>query len=236
MSDTRQKVRRDDDLPAMARLLFAEIYQMNEAGGECYAGDERLGKQLGAAESTVRRHRLTLRQKGYIKQYKSRGRRCLEPSETINNDQSDQKQSENISNADQSDQNRSKEVINSDQHRGSNNPEGVSECAREDASRDGEPQGVEVWTEVTGERPNIATREDLKTAFTGPDAPPWDREVFRDALEEAYLNVNQEAHRIRIGYLLTSYRQKLNRKQSQGDGAPSGTQFDPSKDQIRFGA
>jgi len=132
--DIRQQVRRDDSLPPMARLLFAEIYQMGEGDGECYAGDEWLGRKIGAAESTVRRHRLTLREKGYIKQYKSGGRRYLEPNEMINIDRSDQKGSENTSTTDQSDQNRSEEVINSDQHRGSNNPEGVSSRAhaRED--------------------------------------------------------------------------------------------------------
>jgi biotin operon repressor len=132
MSDLRQTVRRDDDLPPIARLLFAEIWQMNEACGECYAEDAWLGKQIGAAESTVRKHRLTLRQKGYIKQSKSGGRRYLEPNDVINIDQSDQQQSENISTADQSDQNRSDEVINIDQHRGSNNPEGTRERAREE--------------------------------------------------------------------------------------------------------
>ena len=135
MSDLRQTVRRDDDLPPIARLLFAEIWQMNESGGECYAEDDWLGEQIGAAESTVRKHRLTLRRKGYIKQSKSGGRRYLEPNEVINTDQSDQNQSENISNDDQSDQNRSDEVINSDQHRGSNNPEGASSRARGDGER-----------------------------------------------------------------------------------------------------
>jgi len=126
MSDLRQQVRRDDDLPPMARLLFAEIWQMNEGDGECYAEDEWLGRQIGAAESTVRRHRLTLRKKGYIKQYKSGGRRYLEPNEMINIDQSDQKKSESTTNDDQNDQHRSNEVINTDQHRGSNNPESAS--------------------------------------------------------------------------------------------------------------
>lgn len=222
MSDLRQQVRRDEDLPPMARLLFAEIWQMNEGDCECYAEDEWLGEQIGAAESTVRKHRLTLRQKGYIKQSKSGGRRYLEPNKMINIDHTDQQQSESTVNDDQSDQNRSGKVINSDQHRDNNNPEGTSEGARAreggpDTSRDDDPPGVRIWTDVTGERPNISTRQELKDAFSGPDAPRWDDDIFRKTLREAYLNVSRDAHRIRVGYLLTSYEQHLARG---GDSVP----------------
>jgi biotin operon repressor len=225
MSDIQQHVRRDDDLPPMARLLFAEIWQMNEGDGECYAEDEWLGKQIGAAESTVRRHRLTLRQKGYIKQSKSGGRRYLEPNKMINNDQSDQKRSESTCNDDQNDQKRSEEVINSDQHRGSNNLEGASTApAHED--RDGKPD----WA---------PTLEDAKrkAEMKAPKIPPETVEewwLYRE--EHDWDNCGEK-------WILNLKRWHMNDDKFDpgggGDGAssrPSGTQFDPSKDQIRFGA
>ena len=85
-------------------------------------------------------------------------------------------------------------------------------------TRDGDPPGVRVWVEVTGERPTISTRETLKNAFTRDDAPRWDEVTFRKVVREAYQNVGRDAGRIRIGYLMTSYEKMLAR---QGDGAPA---------------
>jgi len=68
---------------------------------------------------------------------------------------------------------------------------------------------VEVWVDVTGERPNAGSRQSLKDAFTRSDAPPWDEDTFRKALREAYQNVDLDAGRVRIGYLMTAYQQKL---------------------------
>ena len=79
----------------------------------------------------------------------------------------------------------------------------------QDRTRDEDPPGVEVWVDVTGERPNIATRGNLQAAFTREDAPRWDEDTFRDVLREAYQNVDRDAHRVRIGYLMSSYQRAL---------------------------
>jgi len=189
MSDLRQQVRRDDDLPPMARLLFAEIWQMNEGNGECYAEDEWLGEQIGAAESTVRRHRLTLLDKGYIRQCKSGGRRYLEPNEVINIDQSDQKRSEMTSNNDQNDQKRSEEVINTDQHRGSNNPEGTRESAPAGDGASGSVTIddtfsvlVDIWRDVHGTPPMQDRHMQIFERWS--EELDVDPDLFRDVLRD----------------------------------------------------
>jgi len=210
MSDLRQQVRRDDDLPPMARLLFAEISQMNEGDGECYAEDEWLGEQIGAAESTVRRHRLTVLDKEYIRQCKSGGRRYLEPNEMINIDQSDQNQSESASNDDQNDQNRSEEVINTDQHRGNNNPEGMSERAPacEDSSGDVFERLVNIWRDVGSAPPLSEGVEDVLWDWAQegkiPDVP-----LFRDVLERDAAAVKAQGKGLNMGVLLDRYTDEL---------------------------
>jgi len=95
--------------------------------------------------------------------------------------------------------------------------------------REDDPAGVKVWVDVTGERPNAQTRQALRDELTREEAPLWDEEVFRKVLREAWLNVGRDAHRIRVGYLLTSYEQALARKagtnggrQTTGDGKIQG--------------
>ena len=78
--------------------------------------------------------------------------------------------------------------------------------------RNDDPAGVRVWVQVTGERPNIQTRQILKDELTAENGPEWDKQVFRKVLKEAWNNVGRDAHRIRVGYLMTSYEQALSRK------------------------
>jgi len=84
--------------------------------------------------------------------------------------------------------------------------------------RDRDPEGVQVWVDVTGTRPNIATRESLKQIFAGTDGLRWDATAFRQAVDEAYLNCDGDAHRIAVGTLKTQYKKKL--EFGGGDGAP----------------
>jgi hypothetical protein len=86
---------------------------------------------------------------------------------------------------------------------------------------------VQVWTEVTGKRPNISTLSNLKAWLTGSDAPEWNREVFKKTIREAYLNVDRRPNKIRVGYLMDSYERRLARhkrdakkQQSPGRAVP----------------
>jgi hypothetical protein len=97
--------------------------------------------------------------------------------------------------------------------------ENTSPRARED-----DPPGVTVWTDVTGQRPSIGTREQLKKAFSRDGGPRWDKVAFQETLREAQQNVGGDADRIRVGYLMSSYKKRLARS---GDGAPA---HDSSKD------
>lgn len=85
--------------------------------------------------------------------------------------------------------------------------------AREDkdVSKERDAPAVQVWTQVTGERPNISTLSNLKAWLTGDRAPEWNRDVFEKTIREAYLNVDRNAHRIRVGYLMDSYERRLAR-------------------------
>ncbi|WP_103029986.1 helix-turn-helix domain-containing protein [Salinibacter altiplanensis] len=139
-SETRRAVRSDASLPPAARLLFEQIWEMHHASEDgCYAEDEYLSGQIGAAASSVRRYRKQLREAGYITEQKSGGRRRLVPTEVISTDQDDQSCT---ANTDQSDQNCTEDdqsctdgVISSDQHISSSNPEGASSRAHEGADR-----------------------------------------------------------------------------------------------------
>jgi len=96
------------------------------------------------------------------------------------------------------------------------------ETASEDGPpiRENDPPGVEVWVDVTGKRPTIQTRENLKNAFTREEGPRWNAPVFRQTLREAYQNVDRDPRRIKIGYLMSSYKKKL----SRGDSVPRADQ------------
>jgi len=85
-------------------------------------------------------------------------------------------------------------------------------------AREDDPAGVQAWVDVTGERPTAQTRQMLRDELNADDAPTWDAAVFRDVLKEAWLNVGRDAHRIRVGYLLSSYEQALARKRARDGG------------------
>jgi len=91
-------------------------------------------------------------------------------------------------------------------------------------AREDDPPGVKVWADVTGQRPSVGTREQLKKAFSRDGGPRWDEVAFQETLREAQQNVGGDADRIRVGYLMSSYKKRLARG---GDGAPT---YDSSKD------
>jgi len=128
MSDpTRKAVRSDSDLPPAARLLFEQIWEMHHASEEgCYASNEFLGNQIGAAASSIRRYRRQLREAGYLEECKTGGRTYLKPTAAVSTDQNDQ---EGTQNADHSDQSCTEEAVSTDQDMSSNNPEGGREPA-----------------------------------------------------------------------------------------------------------
>jgi len=236
MSDQCRDVRRDTDLSPLARLLFYEIWEMCCDEGQCFATNQFFADQIGASKSSVRRWKRQLVEAGYVTERHDDGKRYLSPTDpparrdrggAVSSDRGDQQQSEarqtatEAASSDRGAITSDREgAISSDQYRDNNNPAEACESAHareEAASRDDDPPGVQEWVHVTGDRPNIGTRNELKAAFSGPDAPRWDKDIFRKALKEAYLNVGQDAHRIRVGYLLTSYEQHLTRS---GDSMP----------------
>jgi len=79
---------------------------------------------------------------------------------------------------------------------------------KEARAREGDTEGVQIWVDVTGERPTIGTRQELKKYFT-TEAPRWDPEAFRSVLREAYVNVDRDARRIQLGYLESAYEKEL---------------------------
>ena len=101
---------------------------------------------------------------------------------------------------------------NTDIHQNGEYQNERAHAREEDQAKDRDGPAVQVWVDVTGERPNIATLSTLKDWLTADDAPPWDRDAFRDAVREAHLNVNGNASRIRVGFLAEQYQQKLARK------------------------
>lgn len=60
-------VRYDPQLPAGAKLLYAEISALTEAKGYCYAGNDYFVKLFGMAERTLQRQLNALQAGGYIK-------------------------------------------------------------------------------------------------------------------------------------------------------------------------
>jgi len=228
----RQTADRDGDLTASARVLFGEIINLNLLGDGCYKAYTTLASDLGMNERTVRRRRDELEEAGYVRVSHDGDRRYLVPTRPDSSNRTGHERPDIDAEADTSDRTDATAPDTDDetppdtsvQDRDIYNPAEAQESApargdgSSDASpRDDDPPGVKIWMDVTGERPNIATRKQLKEAFDGPESPRWDGDTFRKALREAWLNVDQKAHRIRIGYLLTSYEQHLTRG---GDSVP----------------
>lgn len=66
-------VRYDPDLPAAAKLLYAEISALTEAKGYCYASNEYFQALFGMAERTLQRHLKALQAGGYIRIFDGSG-------------------------------------------------------------------------------------------------------------------------------------------------------------------
>jgi len=60
-------IRYDTEIPAAAKLLFAEISSLTESRGYCYASNEYFLKLFGMAERTLQRHLKALESAGYIR-------------------------------------------------------------------------------------------------------------------------------------------------------------------------
>lgn len=60
-------IRYDPEIPASAKLLFAEISSLTESRGYCYASNEYFLKLFGMAERTLQRHLKALESAGYIR-------------------------------------------------------------------------------------------------------------------------------------------------------------------------
>ena len=60
-------IRYDPEIPAAAKLLFAEISSLTESRGYCYASNEYFLKLFGMAERTLQRHLKALESAGYIR-------------------------------------------------------------------------------------------------------------------------------------------------------------------------
>lgn len=200
----------------------------------CRAGDKHFATQYGVHEKTVARWRRELQRQGYVIKGHDGENRTLRPNHKIVGREQNCGQRTNSS--PQKDGPDHKNVGRSGpQNRGTQRdikPEGTRERApareepgeednrteEKDLIREGDPPGVRVWVQVTGERPTIQDRESLKGYMT-EQADRWDPDVFRDVLREAYLNVGRDAHRIRIGYLTTAYERALSRGAGPaGDG------------------
>lgn len=207
--DARKTVRADSDLPAGARLLFEQIWEMHHASEEgCYAGDQYLAKQIGAAPSSVRRYRRQLREKGYLTEQKSGGRRRSIPIKMISTDQNDQEQPVNT---DHSDQNCTDDVISTDQDISSNNPEGTRESAPaheapvEYSSDELFSQLVKAWRSVSTAPPLSEKTEDVLWGWA-QDQTIDDPDLFREVLEEQSADTTAKGCGLSTGILLKEYR------------------------------
>jgi len=225
----RRKVRHDEDISMSASALFADVCDMHEDGG-CWAKDQHFASRYDVHEKTAARWRRELQRHGYLRREPDGGRVYLIPNlKLVGGPQNHGAAQENEGKEqNRGPQNDGKPTNPSPQNRGTqrdNIPADAQESAgarergedEQGTVRESDPDGVRIWAQVTGERPCLATRRDLKEAFGGPDAPRWDTESFRKAVRDAWLNVGREAGRIRIGYLLDSYEQRLARS---GDTMP----------------
>jgi hypothetical protein len=75
-------------------------------------------------------------------------------------------------------------------------------------AREDDPPGVRIWREVTGDRPPVTKRQTMKDAFTDGGLR-WDADVFQRVMKSAYRNVDQNAKRVKVGYLIDEYKRKL---------------------------
>lgn len=60
-------IRYDPELPAAAKLLYAEISALTEAKGYCFAGNDYFTGLFGMAERTLQRHLKALEKRGFIR-------------------------------------------------------------------------------------------------------------------------------------------------------------------------
>lgn len=60
-------VRYDEQIPASAKLIYAEISALTEKRGFCYASNDYLMQLFGVSERTLQRHLKALEGRGYIK-------------------------------------------------------------------------------------------------------------------------------------------------------------------------
>lgn len=59
-------VRYDEEIPASAKLIYAEISALTEKRGFCYASNDYLMQLFGVSERTLQRHLKALEGRGYI--------------------------------------------------------------------------------------------------------------------------------------------------------------------------
>lgn len=78
--DLQAQATKDTDLTPIARVLFAEIINLNLTGDGCYKAYTTLAEELGMSERTVRRRRKELQSSGYITVSHREGRRYLVPT------------------------------------------------------------------------------------------------------------------------------------------------------------
>jgi len=60
-------IRYDPEIPAFAKLLYAEISALTEAKGYCFAANDYFVQLYGMAERTLQRHLRSLEKAGYIR-------------------------------------------------------------------------------------------------------------------------------------------------------------------------
>jgi len=225
--ELRREVRRSDDISDAATRLFCEVIDLHRLKNGCTATDATLGDYINKSARTVARRRQELEAAGYLREEDGANRRVLVPKwhsdhddkgekAPVKSDKGPDKIDETPDNSDE------QQPVKSDTHKeiNINTPERERAHVRED-----DPAGVRVWVDVTGERPNIQTRQTLRDELTREDGPLWDEDVFRKVLREAWNNVGRDPDRIRVGYLMTSYEQALARE-AGGDGTFNGATED----------
>jgi len=244
----RREVRRNDDISDAASRLFCEIVDLHQLQEGCVATLSKIADYLGKSPRTISRRRDELMDAGYLRTEQRAKCRALVPKWPDEPDEQGQtlpdrfdkrpdKSDETPDTGDGSapDKFDGHKEINIpaepqesarvreggvEDSRFEQDPDEETACEDDSPTRENDPPGVEVWVDVTGERPTIQTRENLKNAFTREDGPCWNMPVFRKTLREALQNVNRDPRRIKIGYLMSSYEKKL----SRGDSVPRADQ------------
>jgi hypothetical protein len=244
----RREVRRDDDISDAASRLFCEIVDLHQLQQGCVATLSKIADYLGKSPRTISRRRDELMEAGYLRTEQRAKCRALVPKwpdepdeqgQTVPDrfderpDKSDETPDTGDGPApDKFDEHKEINIPAEPQEsarvreggvedsRFEQDPDEETPCEEDPPIREDDPPGVEVWVDVTGERPTIQTRENLKNAFTRENGPRWNAPVFRQTLREAFQNVNRDPRRIKIGYLMSSYEKKL----SRGDSVPRADQ------------